>query len=149
MFINRHSKRGRNLVRAAVVAETLERRDLLATFTVVSMADTGAGTLRQAILDANATPGADTLAFNVGGGGVRRITVSSSLPAITDTLTVDGRTQPGYAGTPLVEVIGPNTNSFYSEAFRVQADGCVIRGLAIDGFLERIYVTSNHNVIQG
>jgi hypothetical protein len=131
------------------VAEALERRDLLATFTVVTTGDTGAGSLRQAILSANATPGADTIAFNLGAGGVQRINVASSLPAITETLTVDGRTQPGYAGAPIVEVIGPNTNSFYSEGFRIQADGCVLRGLAIDGFLERVYVTSNKNVIAG
>ena len=37
------------------------------TYTVTSTADSGAGTLRQAILDANANPGADTIAFNITG----------------------------------------------------------------------------------
>src|SRR5262249_52828062 len=35
-----------------------------ATFTVTNTNDTGAGTLRQAIIDANASPGLDTIAFN-------------------------------------------------------------------------------------
>ena len=39
------------------------------TYTVTSTADSGAGTLRQAILDANANPGADTIAFNIVGIG--------------------------------------------------------------------------------
>ena len=41
------------------------------TYTVTSTADSGAGTLRQAILDANANPGADTIAFNIVGSGVQ------------------------------------------------------------------------------
>src|SRR5689334_10566282 len=126
----RRSKRGRINVRAAVVAEALERRDLLAVFTVVTTGDTGAGSLRQAILSANVNPGADTIAFNIGSGGVQRINVSGSLPAITNTVTIDGGTQPGYAGTPLIEVIGPNSGISTSTGFDVQADGCVIRGLA-------------------
>src|SRR5690242_10143101 len=49
--------------------EQLEERTLFAVFTVTSAADSGPGTLRQAILDANAAAGADTVAFAVGGGG--------------------------------------------------------------------------------
>ena len=41
-----------------------------ATFTVTSTANSGPGTLRQAILDANASPGTDTINFNLPGGGV-------------------------------------------------------------------------------
>src|SRR6476659_6891141 len=46
-----HRQRQRRLL-----LESLESRDLLATFTVTSVADSGPGTLRQAILDANAHP---------------------------------------------------------------------------------------------
>ena len=42
------------------------------TYTVTSTADSGAGSLRQAILDANANPGADTIAFNIVGAGSTR-----------------------------------------------------------------------------
>jgi IPT/TIG domain/S-layer homology domain len=73
------------------------------TFTVTTTADSGAGSLRQAILDANANAGADTIAFNIPGAGVHTITLSSFLPSITDPLTIDGYTQPGAT---------PNTNSF-------------------------------------
>ncbi|MEZ6130828.1 MAG: Ig-like domain-containing protein [Planctomycetaceae bacterium] len=55
LFNNRIFKRSnrRNNVRRRAVIETLERRALLTTFTVDSLADAGPGTLRQAIEDAN------------------------------------------------------------------------------------------------
>ena len=66
-----------------------------ATFTVTSTADSGAGSLRQAILDANANGGADTIGFNIAGSGVHTITPATPLPPITDAVTIDGYTQPG------------------------------------------------------
>src|SRR5262245_21764730 len=76
-----------------------------ATFTVTNTADTGAGSLRKAIDDANAAAGADTIAFNVSGagcsGGVCTITPASQLPVVTGPLLIDGFTQPGAS---------PNTN---------------------------------------
>jgi len=56
------------------------------TFTVTTVADTGPGSLRDAILQANAQPGADTITFAVTG----TITLASTLPAIADTLTIQG-----------------------------------------------------------
>ena len=44
------------------------------TFTVTNTNDSGAGSLRQAILDANANPGGDTIAFGIPGAGVHTIT---------------------------------------------------------------------------
>ena len=65
------------------------------TYTVTSTADSGAGTLRQAILDANANPGADTIAFNIVGTGPHTIAPATPLPAVTEAVTIDGYTQPG------------------------------------------------------
>ena len=55
---------------------------------------------------ANANAGADTIAFNIPGGTPQTISPSSALPAITDPVIIDGTTQPGYAGTPLVQITG-------------------------------------------
>src|SRR5437016_10290819 len=67
--------------------EVLESRELLATFAVTNLADSGAGSLRQAILNANAQPGADTIDFGVAG----TIRVGrTSLPAITGAVNLDG-----------------------------------------------------------
>ena len=66
-----------------------------ATFTVTTIADSGAGSLRQAILDANANFGDDDIAFSIPGSGVHTIVLASALPAITHPVTIDGYTQPG------------------------------------------------------
>ena len=68
-----------------------------ATYTVTNTADTGAGSLRQAILDANGNAGADTIAFNIVGSGVQTITPVTTLPTITDAVTINGYSQPGAA----------------------------------------------------
>src|SRR5829696_9394082 len=65
-----------------------------ATYTVTNNADSGAGSLRQAIIDADATTGvADTINFDPTSlGSSATITLTSSLPPITDGagLTIDG-----------------------------------------------------------
>jgi hypothetical protein len=67
----------------------------LDTLTVTSSANSGAGTLRQAILDANVTAIEETIAFDIAGSCPRTITLNSPLPTVSDTLTLDGFTQPG------------------------------------------------------
>ncbi len=57
-----------------------------ATFTVTTTADSGGGSLRQAILDANAASGNDTITFAITG----TITLASALPAIADNTTITG-----------------------------------------------------------
>ena len=61
-----------------------------ATYTVTNTNDAGAGSLRQAILDANTNPDADLIDFNIGGGGPYTISITSSaLPNITEEVTID------------------------------------------------------------
>src|SRR6516165_2495838 len=81
--------------------ELLEGRLLLAVFQVTSAADSGRGTLRQAILDSNGTPGPNAIGFAIGSGAAT-IALQSALPTITQPVTIDGTTQPGYPGTPLI-----------------------------------------------
>ena len=66
-----------------------------ATFTVINTDDSGAGSLRQAILDANGNAGLDTIAFNIPGAGVHTISPATALPTITDPVVIDGYSQPG------------------------------------------------------
>src|SRR5574338_121214 len=66
-----------------------------ATFTVTNTNDSGVGSLRQALTDANASPGADTIQFTIPGAGVHVINVASFLPTIDDPVTIDGYTQSG------------------------------------------------------
>jgi hypothetical protein len=81
--------------------EQLEDRSVPATFTVSTLADGGAGSLRQAILDANAAPGADAIDFTVAG---TILITNGSLPTVTGPVNIDGRTAPGFAGSPVVAI---------------------------------------------
>jgi len=111
---------------------------LLNTYPVTNANDSGAGSLRQAITDANANPGADTITFGIGAGGsVQTISVSSVLPDITGQVTIDGWTQGGggYQGPPLINLT--DTGALGFDGLRISgngADGSTVRGLAIYGF---------------
>ena len=105
----------------------------LANFTVTNTNDSGAGSLRQAITDANAAPGSDIIRFNIPGGGVRTINLLSSLPTITSQLTIDGWTQPGYTLAPLIELNGAGAGNG-ADGLRITGSGNTIRGLIINRF---------------
>src|SRR5215471_11996445 len=101
-----------------------------ATFTVTSAADDGGPhTLRQAILNANNTPGYDTIVFNLPPDnqqtGTVTITPLSPLPHITEAVTISGTSQPGYLDRPLIEIRG-------DKAGAVDKDGNPVDGLFFD-----------------
>ena len=116
-------------------AEPLEPRTLLATFVVTTTADEGAGSLRQAILDANASAGLDAVHFAIPGEAVMVHTIRprSPLPSVTDPLTLDATTQPGYAATPLIELDGSAAGADV-DGLTVLARPSAVRGFAINGF---------------
>ena len=68
-----------------------------AVFVVTSNADSGPGTLRDALTQAAANGQANNINFNLPGNTVadRTITLSSSLPIITSSIVIDGTSQPG------------------------------------------------------
>src|SRR2546421_11842980 len=53
----------------------LSEVEAVSTFTVTNTSDSGAGSLRQAIINANGNAGVDIVAFNIPGSGVRTITL--------------------------------------------------------------------------
>jgi hypothetical protein len=97
------------------------------TYTVTDSGDSGAGTLRQAIMDANSSPGADTIFFD---SSVTSITLTSGvLPTIVEGLIIDG-TENHSAGT-FVELDGA---SLTGAGITITADGCEVYGMYIHGF---------------
>ncbi len=64
---------------------------------VTTTADSGAGSLREAITTANASPDQDTITFNIppNDGTVKTITPLTALPALTQGVLIDGYSQPG------------------------------------------------------
>ena len=116
-----------------LVLEPLADRLLLSVYAVINTADSGEGSLRQAILDANAHPGQDTIIFDIPGRGAHAIRPLSPLPAITDPAVIDGSTQPGYAGRPLIVLDGSSAGS-QANGLVIAAGGSTVRGLDIGNF---------------
>jgi parallel beta-helix repeat protein len=116
-----------------VSIEGLEGRTLLSTYTVTNVNDTGSGSLRQAITDANKHSGADTIRFAIG-SGAKTITPRSALPGIMGETVLDATTQPGFAGKPLIEVNGSSTGGSSVPGFIVYAGNSTVRGFVINRF---------------
>jgi hypothetical protein len=107
-----------------------------ATFTVTNTLDSGAGSLRDAIAAANAVPGADTIAFAIPGAGVRTIAPLTMLPDITGPVTLDGWSQPDFAGTPIIEISGAAIATPFTNGIHLApgSAGSVLRGLIVNRF---------------
>lgn len=117
----------------------------LATFTVTNTNDSGDGSLRQAISDANNNPGLDNVVFNIGAVGVQSIALLTPLPAVTDPINLDGTTQPGSGGKPAIELRGDqipaftNANTYLADftnglTFRTGSDNSIAKGFIINRF---------------
>ncbi len=125
---------------------------MLASYEVSSLNDAGAGSLRQAIIDANNNPGLDEIVFNIAPGGQRTIQVLSVLPGITDPVHIRGETQPGYAGRPLIGLDGSliASPSITDAGLRLASgsDGSSIKGLSVTSFVPTlIEIQSQSNSI--
>lgn len=99
------------------------------TFLVTNTADAGAGSLRQAILDANVHPGLDAIHFAIPGTGIQTISPASALPVITDPVLLDATTQPGYAGTPVIRLDGAGLAG--GDGLRVFARNSLVQGFIV------------------
>ena len=131
-----------------------------ATFTVTNTNDSGPGSLRQAMTDANADAAQDTISFNIPGTSVQVINVGSTpLPWLTSPVLLDGYTQPG--SRPNTLTVGNNAIILIHLKGRGVASGETglilkggntrIRGLAITGFRTAVWSADplGGNVIGG
>jgi hypothetical protein len=137
------------------LAELIEERILLAPLLVTNTNDSGAGSLRQAILDANSSPGLDRIDFAITPPASSYvIDLQTPLPAITGPAFLDGTSQPGYAGTPLIQI---NGGGMAGDGFLLApgSDGSTIQGLDIVDFPDNtftdgagIHIQSGSNLIR-
>ncbi|HKJ82348.1 MAG TPA: carboxypeptidase-like regulatory domain-containing protein, partial [Ignavibacteriaceae bacterium] len=128
-------------------------------FVVVNTNDSGPGSLRQAILDANAHPGKDEIHFNIPGAGPFTIQPITSLPQIIDPVLIDGYSQPGASANTNQPELGTNA------ILKIEIDGInaggsglnflsgnsTVRGLSIYHFdVSAISLeTGGGNIIEG
>ncbi len=137
--VRRRTPSFRDWRRRRLACEQLEDRRPLATFLVTTAEDDGVGSLRQAILDSNAAPNSaqpDLIAFQIA-GATRSIPIGSTtglpLPPIIDPVVIDGTTQDGFTGVPLIELVGATAGSKAS-GLTIQSGQTTVRGLVINGF---------------
>jgi titin len=129
-FQTRGKKMGKS--RRRLSFESLETRRVLASFVVVNTSDSGAGSMRQAIINSNQNPGIDSIVFAIT-DAIKSIQVKTPLPNILDQVIIDATTQPGYAGMPLVELQGSLLTT-RDNGLSIQSGNSVVRGLAINSF---------------
>lgn len=127
------------------------------TFTVNTTNDVDDGTcnavhcsLREAITAANHTEGGAVIAFNIPGPGPHSIRPLFSLPNIEKDITLDGTTEPDFAGTPVVELDGTATEQV--NGLNIVLSNNTIRGLAINRFGMngiQFHAEAANNVVEG
>ena len=113
-----------------------------ATFTVTNTNDSGPGSFRDAITQANTTAGKDTIIFNISGTGPHTIFPSSQLPQLTGPsgVFINGLTQPGAASginppstvVLMIEIDG--TNAGAAHGLWILSSYNKIQGLVINNF---------------
>ncbi len=124
-------------------------------------------TLRAALMEANATPGPDLITFRIPGKGRHVIKPQSDLPTITESVTINGYTEPGSnpntlkRGSNAKLMIAIDGEEAGPDAFGLQLENVnstVIKGLVIKDFRVgggagghgiRILGTSSGNRVQG
>jgi hypothetical protein len=125
------------------------------TFIVTNTNNSGPGSLRQALLDANLSDSAppDTIEFDipaadVSASGTFTISPLSALPVITHPTIIDGYTQPGSSSNTLalgddakILIQLDGLSSFFSDGLVIAAGGSTVQGLAITDFNNGIHLT--------
>jgi len=123
----------------------------------------GAGncTLRAAIEEANSDPDASSIDFNIAGAGVKTFLPATPLPTITQTLVIDGYTQPGaspntavsprpFNGSLQIVIDGSSSLAAGSNGITINADNVVVRGLVVNSFnFDGFNASGSNNTIAG
>ncbi|MFZ4760206.1 MAG: DUF4347 domain-containing protein, partial [Burkholderiaceae bacterium] len=166
-------------VTVTTTADTVDGTTTSVAALIADPGGDGAVSLREAILAANATGGAQTIRFAIPlsdpnyTGGVYTITLASLLPQLTGAVTLDGTTQttaigdtnPGLLGTggtvgvdalalgqvarPEIEIVDGGSVSL---GLDLAAAGITVRGLAMQGFdvaVLRLRATASDALIEG
>ena len=127
------------------------------TVTVLNTNDSGAGSFREALVEANRAASVDTIAFDIPGTGRRVIQLLSALPPVTRPITIDGFTQPGAKANDvadgnnavwLIELDG--TRAGANRDGLELLNSATVRGLRISGF--RAYgidISGDNSVVAG
>ena len=104
-----------------------------AVYTVSNTDDSGPGSLRQCIINANTNRGRDEIRFDPPGGLFPYFVISNRLPTITDSVIIDGTTAPFWNFTPVVVLDGKWAFNA-GNGLQIFASNCWIKALNIQRF---------------
>ncbi len=107
-----------------LVALTLPALVEAAPFTVTNTDDSGAGSLRQAVMDAEASAGADEILFD---GVTGTINLNSDLPELTESLTITG------PGADVLTIDADGADHVFSIHSPTDDQDLVVSGLTLTG----------------
>jgi parallel beta-helix repeat protein len=131
--------------------EPLEERIAPAAFLVTNTNDSGAGSLRQAILNANGNgnPGTvDVINFNIGGFAPYSIHLLTALPSLSEAVNANGASEPDYDGRPVIVLDGSQTVGV--KGLFITGSNVTVRALTINGFDQAgIEINGAGNTVQG
>ncbi|MBX7105442.1 MAG: right-handed parallel beta-helix repeat-containing protein [Gemmataceae bacterium] len=125
-FLRTSRSRGRHVSRRLWL-QSLERRETPATFTVTNTLNTGAGSFRQAITDANAAAGDDTIVFDASFNTAKTIALSTGQLAITSNISIIG------PGSGLLTVQNTAAASTTSRVLNITGAVVSVSGMKITG----------------
>ena len=140
---------------------TGETVQLASTYPVTNTNNSGVGSLRQAITDANNNAGADTVTFNIPSGDPNCtssrcvITPASQLPALSGGgTTINGYSQPGASpasasSTAVIKIELSGASIPGERGLILTTNGNVVRGLAVYSFTTGIEISADSNIISG
>ncbi len=141
----------------SLALESLEDRCTPSTFLVVNTLDSGAGSFRAALTQVNADtqPGIDTIDFAIGSGPQ---TIAPLTPlGIGHPAVIDGTSQPGFAGTPLITISGANLPTANSRVgmLQITSSNCTVEGLNLtlysraSGVAAAVSISGSSNILGG
>ena len=93
----------------------------------------GECTLRAAIEESNFEAAENIIAFNIGAGPQTITPDYRPLPDVSAPVILDGTTQPGFAGSPIIELSGARTSN-NTNGLSIRAGPSTVRGLVINDF---------------
>ena len=131
----------------APLFDNVEIKAMQEPIVVTNINDSGAGSLRQAILDANVNPGEDIITFDIP-GALSTIEIYSALPAVQNNTLIDATSDPDYAGDPVIAIDGWAGGII--NGLHLSGSDIEVRGLSIHDFAAHgVYITGDNNVVRG
>lgn len=142
MRLNGHARQSMVILEKGSSAPAVVFAQAADTFIVTNADDGGPGSLRQAILDAGFSA---EIQFDIQPPGPKIINLSTPLPALRARFSIDGTTQPGFSGRPIIQLGGSDAGPAFGVRTGSTGGFNTIRGLV----LTDIQFRNSNNIIEG